>query len=142
MSAETERLALSVPGSLPGLAAAVEAFDRFSTDNRLPDAVRRSIQVVLDELLSNTVRHGRDTSHGVTIDLLFRLGARTLHVEIGDDGPPFNPLDSADPDTGLRLEERPVGGLGLMLVRSLVDEISYVCEGNRNQVILAKRLEE
>ena len=62
-------------------------------------------------------------------------------MEIVDDGAPFNPLERESPDTTLPLEQRPVGGLGVMLVRHLVDEITYDCEGGRNRVLLGKRLD-
>lgn len=141
MTLEGTQSALSVAGSKAGIELVVEAFDRFSSDHGIPDAVRRSTQVVLDELLSNTVRCGRTGDREVTIDVVFRLDAETLRVEIADDGTPFNPLESAAPDTTLPLEKRPVGGLGLMLVRHLVDEISYDGEGGRNRVSLGKRLD-
>ena len=62
-------------------------------------------------------------------------------MEIVDDGTPFNPLERESPDTTLPLEKRPVGGLGVMLVKNLVDEITYDCEGGRNRVLLGKRLD-
>jgi anti-sigma regulatory factor (Ser/Thr protein kinase) len=96
--------------------------------------------VVLDELLSNTIRCGSD-GREVTIDLGFRLGKRALEVVITDDAAPFNPLESPSPDTTSSLEGRAVGGLGLMLVKELVDDITYDCEGGRNRVMLDKRLD-
>ena len=130
----------SVAGTVEGLGRVTEEFERFSSAHGLPDSIRRSIQVVLDELLSNTVRCGRVPGRELTIDVDFRLDGEMLRVEIADDGVPFDPLGCEVPDTTLDLEDRPVGGLGILLVRSLVDEITYDSEGGRNRVRLGKRL--
>lgn len=131
----------SVAGTVEGLGRVTEEFESFSSAHGLPDSIRRSIQVVLDELLSNTVRCGGDGGREVRIEVEFRLEPHALRVEIVDDGTPFNPLEREAPDTALPLEKRPVGGLGVMLVRNLVDEIAWDDEGGRNRVRLCKRLD-
>ena len=75
------------------------------------------------------------------IEVGFLLEPHALRVEIVDDGTPFNPLEREGPDTSLPVEKRPVGGLGVMLVRHLVDEIAWDGEGGRNRVRLCKRLD-
>src|SRR5947207_7104906 len=77
----------------------------------------------------------------VTIDLGFRVREKALEVVITDDAAPFNPLEAPTPDTTSSLDDRAVGGLGLMLVKELVDDITYDCEGGRNRVMLDKRLD-
>lgn len=134
-------LELSVAGSRAGLERVTGDFERFSAIHGVPDEVRRSIQVVLDELLSNTVRCGTDGDRELAIEVRFRLDADALRVEILDDGTPFNPLERASPDTTLPLEKRPVGGLGVMLVKNLVDEISWEDDAGRNRVRIRKRLD-
>ena len=135
------QLSVSVTGSVAGLVRVTDDFERFSSAHGLPDRVRRSVQVVLDELLSNTVRCGKVGDRELTIEVGFHLDTETLRVEIVDDGAPFNPLERESPDTTLPLELRPVGGLGVMLVRHLVDDITYGYEGGRNRVLLGKRLD-
>ena len=135
------RHSVSVAGSRDGPVRVTEEFERFSSAHGLPDLVRRSIQVVLDELLSNTVRCGKVGERDTTIEIGFRLDEEALRVEILDDGTPFNPLERESPDTTLPLEKRPVGGLGVMLVRHLVDEIAWDGEGGRNRVRICKRLD-
>jgi anti-sigma regulatory factor (Ser/Thr protein kinase) len=140
MVSEGTSLSLSVAGSDAGLAEVVDSFDRFSSALALPDEARRSVQIALDELLSNTVRCGRAGTRELTIEVGFHVETDTLRVEIVDDGILFNPLERPDPDTTLPLEERPVGGLGVMLVRHLVDEITYDRKAGRNRVRIARRL--
>jgi|PlaIllAssembly_1097288.scaffolds.fasta_scaffold988245_2 serine/threonine-protein kinase RsbW len=134
-------LTMSTAATLEGLDRVTEAFEAFASAHGVPDAVRRSIQIVLDELLSNTARCGKVGSREPVVEVGFRLEGRTLRVEIVDDGVPFDPLAAEEPDTTLSLEERPIGGLGVMLVRRLVDEVSYEGEGGRNRVRFSKRLD-
>ena len=68
------------------------------------------------------------------------LGTDRLTVTLTDNGRPCNPLDTAAPDTTRSVEERPVGGLGIHLVRQLMDEVHYHRRGGRNVVVLVKRL--
>ncbi len=61
-------------------------------------------------------------------------------MTVADDGKPFNPFLLAAPDTGQSVEEREVGGLGVHLVRNVMDEVSYHRRTDRNVVILIKHL--
>ena len=134
-------LRISTAASLEGLDRVTEAFDGFASARGIPDGARRAVQIVLDELLSNTARCGQVDGREPVVDVGFRLDGGTLRVEIVDDGVPFDPLGREEPDTTLPLEERPVGGLGVMLVNKLVDEIRYEREGGRNRVRFGKRLD-
>ena len=62
------------------------------------------------------------------------LDAGVLSVEISDDGAAYNPLDAPEPDTGLALEDRVAGGLGIHLVRNLTSDLSYEHLGGRNML--------
>ncbi len=57
-----------------------------------------------------------------------------------DDGPEFDPLSAAQPDTTLGVENRPVGGLGIALVRRLMDEVAYERRDGRNRLRFERRL--
>jgi serine/threonine-protein kinase RsbW len=61
-------------------------------------------------------------------------------LTIEDDGPPFDPLSLPPPDVTASLEERRVGGLGVFLVRQMMDEVSYQRTGKRNQLRTSKRV--
>lgn len=125
----------------PGEVARVNAaFTEFAGAHAVPASVRRSLNVALDELLHNTIAHGFSgrKEGAVTIDV--ELGTDRLTVTLTDDGQPFNPLVAASPDTARSVEERPVGGLGIHLVRQLMDEIRYHRRAGRNVVTLVKRL--
>ena len=116
------------------------AFAEFADAHALPAAVRRSVNVVLDELLTNIIAYGLAGAEAgeVTIDVALRPDRLT--VTLTDDGKPFNPFGRAAPDTALSVEERPIGGLGIHLVRQLMDEVSYQRRTDRNVVVLVKLL--
>ena len=97
------------------------------------------LDVVLDEVLSNIVRHGlRDgREHEICIALAVEPDTVTLTVE--DDGPPFDPLAYPQPDLDAELGERSAGGLGIHLVRRLMDDVRYERIEERNRLVLRKR---
>jgi anti-sigma regulatory factor (Ser/Thr protein kinase) len=115
------------------------AFDDFADAHALPDAVRRSVSVVLDELLTNTLSYGLAEPGGeVIVDI--ELHADRLVITISDNGRPFDPLSIPAPDTTLSVEDREIGGQGIHLVRRMVDELRYHRRSGRNIVMLTKRL--
>lgn len=127
------------------VARANAAFTAFAEANAVPAAIRRSLNVALDELLQNTIAHGfagrpAGGGGGGAVTIAVELLPDRLTVTLTDDGQPFNPLVTAAPDTARPVEERPVGGLGIHLVRQLMDEVQYHRRGGRNVVVLVKRL--
>ena len=128
-------------GAEPGEVARVgAAFDEFADAHALPAGVRRSVSVALDELLTNTVMHGLGGREAGEVTIDVELRPDLLTVTLTDDGKPFDPFGRAAPDTALSVEERPIGGLGIHLVRRLMDEVSYQRRTDRNVVVLVKRL--
>ena len=89
---------------------------------------------MFDELLNNIISYGFDDDGEHAIDIRIVIEETRVRVTIADDGIPFDPFSLAEPDTGLSVEERDVGGLGIHLVRNLMDEVSYERVGDRNVV--------
>lgn len=132
---------LTVPASGEGLHRVVAAFDAFAGENRLPPHVVQAAQVALDEILSNTVRAGwADGAARGEIQVSFRILEDLLEVVISDDARPFNPLEREDPDVSAPVLERPIGGLGIYLVKRLMDVVEYERAGDRNRLRLGKRI--
>ncbi len=131
---------LSVPGTPPGVRQAIDAFERFGERVRMPRPARWRIQLALDEILSNIIRHGAGPAAGQpAIDVAFSFTEGVVGVEIVDSAAAFNPLLVPPPDTASALAVRPEGGLGIALVRYLVDEASYEWRENRNHFIMRCR---
>jgi anti-sigma regulatory factor (Ser/Thr protein kinase) len=131
---------MTIGADLREVARAGAAFAEFADAHALPASVRRSVNVVLDELLTNTISYGFAGRSGGEVTIEAELRADRLSVTLTDDGKPFDPFGLASPDTALPVQERRIGGLGLHLVRQLMDDVSYRRRADRNVVVLAKNL--
>ena len=138
---ETRRL--SVPATDEGIRAALDALERLWAEQGVSRAVTWPVEVSLDEVLANVVRHGLEWRDGAKLELELRLepgDPPRCEVRVEDDGPEFDPLLAAAPDTSLGVDERPIGGLGIELVKRLMDEVHYERRDGRNLLRLARRL--
>ena len=130
-----------VSGSREGLLSVTAALDRWRGENSLPASAVWPFQVALDELLSNTVRCGYADDPGRhEIEVRFEIRDGFIEVAVQDDAAAFDPLQAPEPDTARPILERPIGGLGILLVRRLMDEVRYERVGDRNLLTLRKRL--
>ncbi len=112
----------------------------FAQQCGLPDVERSRLLIILDELFTNAVTHGRGPhSAGGTIAVSLGWGSSRLRISFVDDGLPFDPLSFRGPDLGGAAEERGIGGLGIHIVRSLVHQARYRREGDRNHLHLVRR---
>jgi anti-sigma regulatory factor (Ser/Thr protein kinase) len=113
----------------------LERFEEFARRRRLPSAVRRIAHLALDEIVSNVIRHGsRRASCRIRVDVSIERGV--LQIEVVDNGVAFNPLAAAEPKVQGRPANRPIGGLGIHLVRKLVDRLEYSRQKGRNRLLM------
>lgn len=132
---------LHVPGSEEGQAAARAGLDAFLAAQGLAPAATWRFQVALDEVLSNIVKYARTAAgEPARVEVRMRLFEGGLEIVVIDDAVAFDPLAAPRPDTSQPLETRPVGGLGLVLVASLMDAVEYERTGDLNRLLLRRRL--
>lgn len=117
-----------------------ERFGEFAKAQGLPDKLRQQMALVFDEVVANIVLYGfdDDAAHAIEVDV--QLEAGVLTVTVDDDGIAFDPLARAAPDVSSGIEEREIGGLGIHLVRTLMDEMSWERRGERNVLVLIKHV--
>jgi serine/threonine-protein kinase RsbW len=97
------------------------------------------IQLAVDEACSNIIEHACGGECGDEIEITCDAASDRLTVMIRDHGEPFNPDTAPMPDLDADLEDRPVGGLGIFLMKRLMDEVSYeVLDGVGNMLTLVK----
>ena len=98
------------------------------------------VNVSLEELLTNVISYAYEDNqeHEITLRLSFVDGEMTADLE--DDGLAFNPLERADPDFSIPLEERPIGGLGIFLAQKFMTELTYQRRDGKNLVRLKKKI--
>ncbi len=89
------------------------------------------LDLVLEELLTNVFKYAYPDSHG-DLELSCKNTNDSLMVSIRDWGPAFNPLESDPPNLSSGIEDRQIGGLGIHLVREIVDDIHYRRSDNTN----------
>jgi serine/threonine-protein kinase RsbW/sigma-B regulation protein RsbU (phosphoserine phosphatase) len=138
VTAETVELRLA--NDLAALAELADRVERFGAEQRLSANVVNALNVVLDEAVSNAINHGYAAGARGEIAVRLRREPDGVTVEVVDDGRPFDPLQAPPPDLTLPLEQRPIGGLGVHLIRNLMDEVSYARIGGRNVLKMAKHL--
>jgi sigma-B regulation protein RsbU (phosphoserine phosphatase) len=112
-------------------------FDQFAQSRDLDAALTRKINLVLDDLLSNIISYAYPETDTGQIETGFAFEDGQLQITLIDDGIPFDPLSAAQPDLDTPLEDRALGGLGIFLVRELMDDISYKRDGDRNVLKLS-----
>ena len=125
------------PHDLPGALDSVEAFCH---DRGLAPETTLEVRLVAEEVLTNFVKY----AHGATEEGVIVLGlsgsADSVRLEFRDDGAPFNPLEAPLPDLERQPEKRELGGLGVLLVKALVDDATYAREGSSNVLVLIKHV--
>ena len=131
---------LRFANDLAALAALAERVERFGAEQSLSADVVNALNVVIDEAVSNAINHGYDAGVRGEVAVRLRRGPDRVLVEVEDDGRAFDPLQAPPPDLALPLERRPIGGLGIHLIRNLMDEVSYARVGDRNVLKMAKQL--
>ena len=98
--------------------------------------------LVVEELFVNVASYAyKDKENGkckITID--YDKDKQEVKLSMEDNGIKFNPLEKEDPDTTLSVEDRPIGGLGILLVKKNMDNIEYKYEDNKNVLILSKNV--
>jgi anti-sigma regulatory factor (Ser/Thr protein kinase) len=107
----------------------------------LPDAEGSRLAIILDELVTNVVKHGGPGGATEAVLRLAREDERLL-IEFEDDGPAFDPTAYRAPGLDEPLESRPDGRLGLHIVQELAHELSYRRERDRNMLRIVRRIRE
>lgn len=108
--------------------------------NQLPPSIHQALDLSLVEWLTNIISYAYDDSHERWICVRFSLPPGAVRVEVEDDGREFNPLSLPPADTSRPLSERPIGGLGVHMIRELMDTLEYRRQNGRNILTMTKRL--
>lgn len=106
-----------------------------------PMKAQTQIDIAIDELFGNIAQYAYGPEGGeATVRVEGRESPRAVVITFIDGGMPFDPLANEDPDTGLPLEERGIGGLGIFMVKKSMDEVSYRYEDGKNVLTIRKLL--
>ena len=134
----SEQSSIKIRNKLSEMPKIIAYFEAFARENDLSRGAIQKFNIVLDELLNNIISYAfkDDDEHHILVN--FQLKYLRLIITIEDDGIPFNPFRAASPDIELSITERNLGGLGVHIVKNLVDEYHYIRQSKRNIINLIK----
>ena len=134
-------LTLRIRSAFAEIPAANEAASGWLAGHHAPPAADHFASLVIEELVTNCIKYGYDDdAAGHIIEVEMELSATELVLTVTDDGHAFNPLALPEPDTSQPVEERPIGGLGLHLLRKMADRMDYARADGKNRLTLRKSL--
>ncbi len=132
---------LTIENRLEEIDRVNDLFNAFSRENKIADSIRRKFNAAFDELLNNIISYAYEDQCMHQIEVKVSLQKWDVVAEIIDDGIPFNLFKAKTPDLEATLENRPVGGLGIHLVRSLMDICFYERKDGKNRNVIIKNLQ-
>ena len=132
---------LTIKAAIENLPAVTAFLDEILEAADCSMKAQMQLDVAMDELFGNIARYAYAPGEGdATVRVSVDTDARVAEVTLIDSGIPFNPLEASQPDTAASAEDRPIGGLGIFLVRKTMDDVSYVRDGDRNVLTLRKKI--
>ncbi len=138
MSAE---FSLRLSATLDDINELHEGLEAFAQQDGWTSKLEFEVKLVIEELFTNVVNYGECPGEPVSID--FSSDGDRLTIEMADAGKPFDPLvETPAADTDSAIEDRSIGGLGVHLVLTMMDEVNYRRDGALNRLTLVKRREE
>ena len=133
-------LKLQLQNDIKAIDPANESARSWLSQQQVSPEVSYFVSLALEELVTNCIKYGYDDTNEHIIDVLLSLTDKTLTMIVVDDGHEFDPLLAPGPDLNLPIEDRPIGGLGIHLLRQMADDITYERRENQNRLTLTKQI--
>ncbi|MBW2514483.1 MAG: ATP-binding protein [Deltaproteobacteria bacterium] len=100
------------------------------------------MNLALDELFTNIISYGFNDCREHIIKISITVDGDQMEMRIEDDGIPFNPLESKTPDFQCGIEDCKIGGLGIHLIKKLMDDLQYQRVADKNILVLKRKLQK
>ena len=136
----SHQITLELKADMAGLQSADRALDEFAARMAWPETALFQVRLVLEEIMMNVISYGSDGADIPHVRLHLAQQGAALSMEIADDGVAFDPLQAPAPDLDADIDDRPIGGLGVFLVRELMDSVAYRREADWNRLSVTKTL--
>jgi anti-sigma regulatory factor (Ser/Thr protein kinase) len=117
-----------------------EYIDSIAEATNIDPSLALSLNLALEEAVTNVVMYAYPEGTDGTVEIITQADNHLLTFIIKDSGTPFDPTQKEDADTTLSAEERPIGGLGIFLVKQIMDEVAYKHEDGQNILTMTKKL--
>ena len=128
------KLEMTLANDISEVSSVLDALEAFGEEHGIPPQKMLRLNLVLDELITNTISHGFADGAAGAIRLSVELIDGTVNVALIDNGVAFNPVEAPEPEREGSLEEREIGGLGLKLIRTYVNRLDYKRDGAFNHL--------
>ena len=113
-------------------------FKQFASGHNFNTEASRKVEVVIDEVLSNIIKHGYEgKDQNNNIHVVFHLISKKLRITFSDFGPEFNPLTTNQSISSKNIHEE-LGGWGILIMKNLVDNVSYKRTEEKNLLVVEK----
>ncbi len=133
---------LELPAKRDAFSVLKDWIVELATELALADKVRKQLLIVADEVFTNIALYGYPKTDGDAKVVVSLDGAtHELTLTFMDTGVPFNPLETQEPDVTAPAAERQIGGLGMFMVKRLMDSVAYEHRDNQNILTLKKRIQ-
>ena len=116
-----------------GFAGLLDTIEIYLEAQNVPPATTAQMMIVFDEVISNVFSYGGD-GRAPAVSVRIDVDKDSIRAEVADDGNAFDPLARPEPDTIGSVEDRELGGLGIHIVRKLMDEVRYSRTDGRNRL--------
>ena len=137
----TSKHSLTLPNDIETIPQLNEFIDTVAEEIGLDMSLTMSLNLAIEEAVVNVMEYAYPEGEQGNVDIEVSADERWLTFIISDNGIPFDPTTQEDADTTLSADERPIGGLGIFLVRQLMDSINYQRENGKNILTLSKKME-
>lgn len=138
MEAKTKHL--SVTNKIEELPALAAMLEQLGDEWELNPGLVMSLNLVLEEALTNVIFYAFDDNGQHQIDVDITVKGQLLTITISDQGKPFDPTQRDNPDITLNVDDRQIGGLGIFLIRKIMDQVKYRRVQDKNVLILEKTI--
>jgi anti-sigma regulatory factor (Ser/Thr protein kinase) len=135
-----QQLELTLTNEKSEVARLQDQLELFARQHGLAARALHDVQLALEEHLANILSHGYDDKLEHYIQVRVQFSTPDLRVVVEDDGHPFNPLEHPAPDLSKSIDERPIGGMGIHMMRKSLDGLEYHREHGKNILVMIKRI--
>lgn len=129
----------TIDAKIENIPVATDGIADFLTSTGVPAEIIPDIELAVDEWITNIIMHGYRKQAG-TIAITCTITGKAVQIAIRDSAPAFNPLTVPAPDTSASLADRVVGGMGIFLIRKVMDSVEYEYADGQNVLTMVKKL--
>lgn len=133
-------ITIRIPADVKDIERLCHLVRQFGDLHEIPSRTLYAVNLAIDEAVTNIIQYAYEDPAGQEVTVHLAVAGTEFRGDVIDAGQEFNPLAVPMPDLSAPLEERSLGGLGIHLVRSLMDRLSYRREDGKNVLTMTKRI--